>query len=377
MTLDFFTGRQQELQNLSDFVFNWKAPNILNINGSRGVGKTALLYAFLEINKDRLRNDFSLYQDSFLGFRDFENDKKKLILIDNFRGGYAEIVQLKAFSDNNPTKKIILISELIENTFFIDDRLSLRGRIHNLKLNGFSRQEIYDLIQKRVNYANLNYQVETIIRNLKLSNNKGDYTNPKIILSTINYLLENNLIDSDFNSIIKDSFTASPIVDQFGNPLSTDSLNGIQMADSIKVVNNTLLDKVYRKPEDIYKLSSREFEYLVAELFEKDGYTVKITKATHDGGKDLMIAEKSSLGSFMFYVECKKYSPTNHIGVSLLRELYGTVQADNATAGIFVTSSYFSKEARDFQEKIKYQLSLKDYYDLIDWIKNYGVQYAV
>lgn len=42
--------------------------------------------------------------------------------------------------------------------------------------------------------------------------------------------------------------------------------------------------------------------------------------------------------------------------------------ADKATAGVLVTSSYFSKPALEFEEKVKSQLSLHDYYDLKKWI---------
>jgi hypothetical protein len=54
--------------------------------------------------------------------------------------------------------------------------------------------------------------------------------------------------------------------------------------------------------------------------------------------------------------------------VKLVRELYGTVTADRATAGLLVTTSYFSRQAIEFVENIPHQLSLKDYMDLKQWI---------
>jgi restriction system protein len=52
-----------------------------------------------------------------------------------------------------------------------------------------------------------------------------------------------------------------------------------------------------------------------------------------------------------------------------VRELYGTISADRATAGLLVTTSYFSKAATDFVENVRNQLSLKGYLELRKWIK--------
>lgn len=52
----------------------------------------------------------------------------------------------------------------------------------------------------------------------------------------------------------------------------------------------------------------------------------------------------------------------------IVRQLYGTVEADRATAGIMVTNSYFSREARRFQQTIKSRMSLIDYSELMKQI---------
>lgn len=47
---------------------------------------------------------------------------------------------------------------------------------------------------------------------------------------------------------------------------------------------------------------------------------------------------------------------------------YGTVEADRVTAGIMVTNSYFSKDARRFQQTIKSRMNLMDYSELMKQI---------
>ena len=44
--------------------------------------------------------------------------------------------------------------------------------------------------------------------------------------------------------------------------------------------------------------------------------------------------------------------------------------AENATAGMMITTSYFTKDAKEYTEKIKHRLTLKDYNDLIQELNN-------
>ncbi len=133
----------------------------------------------------------------------------------------------------------------------------------------------------------------------------------------------------------------------------------------ITIVNDTLLKQAQQNPQIMYSFSSREFEQMVCELLEKQGYKVNLTKQTRDGGKDIIILENSLVGQFCIYVECKKYSANNPISVKLVRELYGTVEAEKATAGMLITTSYFSKDAKEFTEKAKHRMALRDYNDLV------------
>jgi restriction system protein len=116
-------------------------------------------------------------------------------------------------------------------------------------------------------------------------------------------------------------------------------------------------------------LSPRKFEELVADLLVRLGYKVELTPAFRDGGKDIYAATRDDLGSFLYLVECKKYALANPVGVEVVRSLYGTVQAEQATAGILVTTSVFTKGARDFQRRVQNHLSLRDYAELHRWIR--------
>ncbi len=143
-----------------------------------------------------------------------------------------------------------------------------------------------------------------------------------------------------------------------------------EIITEVKLINTSLTEKVKADPNYIYSMTSRQFEEFVAELFERDGYNVSLTKQTRDGGKDLFIVENRRFGRFLYYLECKRFSPEIPVGVRFVRELYGTVIADRATAGLIVTSSYFSKEAIKFTEQVKNQMSLMEFIDLKKWISS-------
>ena len=101
----------------------------------------------------------------------------------------------------------------------------------------------------------------------------------------------------------------------------------------------------------------------MAEIYSKLGYKVELTKATRDGGKDIIIRKPEILGDFVYYVECKKYAAKRHIGVGIVRNLVGTVNTDCVNGGILATTSYFTHNAKKFitDNKYNYQIQMHDY----------------
>ncbi len=154
------------------------------------------------------------------------------------------------------------------------------------------------------------------------------------------------------------------IVDPFGRPLT--NINDIRI--EVSEINDWMLNELRKNPTRLYELSSRRFEELIAEILIRKNYDVKLTPATCDGGKDIYVATKNDLGSFLYIVECKKYKPTHKVGVRVLRDLYGVLSKENATYGIAVTTSYFSKPAQEFQKEVQNRMSLHDFDAIKQWL---------
>lgn len=96
----------------------------------------------------------------------------------------------------------------------------------------------------------------------------------------------------------------------------------------------------------------QDFENLIRELFEKEfntsGGEVKITQASRDGGVDAVAFDPDPIRGGKIVIQAKRY--TNVVGVSAVRDLYGTVLNEGATKGILVTTSNYGNDAYQFAQ---------------------------
>jgi restriction system protein len=143
------------------------------------------------------------------------------------------------------------------------------------------------------------------------------------------------------------------------------------VAPLVVTANDQLIEKLRRKPDDLFKISPRQFEEVIADILTDMGMEVELTPATRDGGKDILAYMSTDIGKFLCLVEAKRYSRKRPVDVSLVRALFGTLVDHEATSGMLVTTSGFGPDAKSFQERHKYQLSLRDYTDVVEWLMKY------
>jgi len=105
--------------------------------------------------------------------------------------------------------------------------------------------------------------------------------------------------------------------------------------------------------EDTYNLAAmdwQDFEQLIREIFEKEfnqnGGEVKITRASRDGGVDAVAFDPDPLRGGKIIIQAKRY--TNVVGVSAVRDLYGTVVNEGAIKGILVSTADYGPDAYSF-----------------------------
>ena len=89
----------------------------------------------------------------------------------------------------------------------------------------------------------------------------------------------------------------------------------------------------------IDSLSGVEFENFLRDVFEKQGYKVETTKASHDYGADLLLSKNGKLS----IVQAKCYAKT--VGIKAIQEIVGAKQHYGATEAFVATNNFFSKDA--------------------------------
>ena len=120
---------------------------------------------------------------------------------------------------------------------------------------------------------------------------------------------------------------------------------------------------------DVDNLSGVEFENVCQALVEKMGFTTQTTKASGDGGIDLIAYNSQPLLSGKYIIQCKRY--TGSVGEPIIRDLYGVVTAERANKGILMTTGQFTKSAIAFSNAKP--IELIDGEKLKALLANYGI----
>jgi restriction system protein len=97
---------------------------------------------------------------------------------------------------------------------------------------------------------------------------------------------------------------------------------------------------------NLMELTPSEFENLITNLFETMGLETRLTQASRDGGVDCVAWDNRPIFGGKVVIQAKRYRHT--VGVSAVRDLFGTVQNEGASKGILVTTSGYAKASYDF-----------------------------
>ena len=108
------------------------------------------------------------------------------------------------------------------------------------------------------------------------------------------------------------------------------------------------------------------------ELLEKEfavgGSEVKVTQASSDGGVNAVVFDSDPKRGGKLVIQAKRY--TNTVGVSAVRDLYGTMMNEGAMKGILVTTSDFGAASHAFVEDEP--LALKNGTSLLHLLAKHG-----
>ena len=165
-----------------------------------------------------------------------------------------------------------------------------------------------------------------------------------------------------------------------------------------EIANNDVVEAIVETPEEILErgyqqlranlaaellskvieLSPAFFERLVVELLVKMGYGGSMKDAgkavgrSGDEGIDGTIKE-DKLGLDIIYIQAKRWGTGNVVGRPELQKFVGALAGQGAKKGIFITTSSFTKDAREYAPKNETKIVLIDGQELAQLMIDYNL----
>jgi restriction system protein len=145
------------------------------------------------------------------------------------------------------------------------------------------------------------------------------------------------------------------------------------MDEAYTAIREALADDILEK---VMTCSPRFFENLVVTLLVKMGYGGTRQDAgeaigrSGDGGIDGIIKE-DRLGLDVIYLQAKRWDGI--VSRPEIQKFAGALQGRRARKGVFITTSNFSKEARDFASAIDNKIILMDGNELAEYMIDFNV----
>lgn len=146
-----------------------------------------------------------------------------------------------------------------------------------------------------------------------------------------------------------------------------------QLEQAFDNIERDLIEDVLEK---VKHQSPAFFEHLVVDLLVKMGYggsfenSAQVTQYTNDNGIDGIIYE-DKLGLDKIYVQAKRWE--NQVSRPKIQEFAGALVGQNANKGVFITTSTYSKEARQYVQGIQQKIVLIDGRELAAYMIEYNV----
>jgi restriction system protein len=133
--------------------------------------------------------------------------------------------------------------------------------------------------------------------------------------------------------------------------------------------------------EKVHTVDPAFFEKLVVDLLIEMGYggsrkeAGKAIGQSGDEGIDGIINE-DKLGLDVVYIQAKRWASSNTVGRREVQMFTGSLEGKQASKGVFITTSAFTAEARDYVKKISKRIVLIDGEELAQLMIDHGVGVA-
>jgi restriction system protein len=130
------------------------------------------------------------------------------------------------------------------------------------------------------------------------------------------------------------------------------------------------------------QVSPAFFEQLVVDLLVEMGYggshedAASVIGSSGDEGIDGIIKE-DKLGLESIYIQAKRWKEGSTVGRPDIQQFAGALQGQKARKGVFITTSTFTREAREYAKAVQATIVLIDGQQLADLMLDHGVGVSV
>ena len=200
----------------------------------------------------------------------------------------------------------------------------------------------------------------------------------KDFLNTHNDLVINDLLDyKEFAAYSNRKKQKQADKPQTHEPLIQEQTPTEQLEQAFDSIEKDLVEDLLDK---VLQQSPAFFEQLVVDLLVRMGYggsfenSARVTPLSNDEGIDGIIYE-DKLGLDKIYIQAKRWS--GQIGRPKIQEFAGALVGQNANKGVFITTSNYSKEAREYVKGIQQKIVLIDGQELAKYMIEYNVGVSV
>lgn len=279
---------------------------------------------------------------------------------------------LKLMRDNKIRKRQEIYQEVIRLGGFSDEVLDLRFNFGQPKVENAIAWAITSLtkagILNRISKAT--YQITPT--GLKMAQLWEDRTE-------ISEKLYNEVDLPDWVNYLKNKMEVKK-KDVLDNPINIEFDNSVEMdfeaqaKNAIKEIETEIAVDLLNKLQQGAPLF---FEKAVLKLLLAMGYGGKEnlfehTGKSHDGGIDGVI-KQDPLGIQNIYIQAKRYASENSVGSKELQSFSGALQGNGVERGVFITTSNFTKSAKEYAQKLLGKIVLIDGQELVNLMIKYKV----
>ena len=125
-----------------------------------------------------------------------------------------------------------------------------------------------------------------------------------------------------------------------------------RIESAVSEIENALAAEIVQR---VRNLSPKFLEVVVLELLHAMGYGASESSIEHVGGPGDEgvdgVIHQDTLGLQRIYVQAKRYKAENSIGRPDIQKFVGALAGQGANGGVFITTSSFSADAKDYASK--------------------------